>query len=64
MTDEKGFWVYAVVYSNYEPPEVGRLYATRELAVAAREEINEEARNSVVSNSDNWEIKQMWVHTS
>ena len=47
--------VYAVVFSNYDPPEVGGLYEAREDAEAEAERLNAEM------DWDPWEVVEWTV---
>lgn len=54
--------VYAIKYSNYDPPEIDSLWLHRKAAERACEELNEEALKGPVSGADNWEVTPMTVH--
>lgn len=49
--------VYAVVYSNYDPPETDSIYATRELACARAKQLNER------DDTGMWEVMERMVRT-
>jgi hypothetical protein len=52
-------WVYAVVYSNYDPAEVNSLWLKEKDAEKRRDSLN---NDKTVPQSDNWEISPMFVH--
>lgn len=46
--------VYAVVFSNYEPPEVDSLWVSQELAELRRDELSDQGRSG-------WDVEPMPV---